>query len=64
MKADFTRGFAPDRQRGERYRRVLLQKGRAILDSDVAAQVDATDTAIRDALAPQRFDRRRQKSRA
>lgn len=50
MKGDFTRGFNPDRHRGETYRRVLLQKGRPLLDSDWAALVDATDTAIREAV--------------
>lgn len=50
MKGDFTRGFNPDTKRGERYRRVLLQQGRALLDSDIAALVDATDASIRDAV--------------
>lgn len=41
MYGDFTRGHAPDRARGRRYRRVLLQQGRPVLDSDVAARVDS-----------------------
>lgn len=50
MKGDFTRGFNPDSKRGERYRRVLLQQGRALLDSDIAALVDAVDANLRDTL--------------
>jgi hypothetical protein len=50
MKGDFTRGFNPDTKRGERYRRVLLQQGRALLDSDIAALVDAADDNLRDSL--------------
>jgi len=48
MKADLSRGHRPDRKRGEKYRRVLLQQGRLLLDSDVAAQVDAVDTLLRE----------------
>ncbi|RKG57582.1 hypothetical protein D7X30_18945 [Corallococcus sp. AB011P] len=48
MKGDFTRGHRPDAKRKEKYRRVLLQEGRLVLDSDVAASVDAADTLIRD----------------
>ena len=48
MKGDFTRGFEPDRERGKRYRRVLLQQGRVLLDSDHAALVDATDRSLRE----------------
>lgn len=48
MKGDFSRGHRPDHKRGERYRRVLLQQGRLVLDSDVAAGADATDRTIRD----------------
>lgn len=48
MKGDFTRGHRPDQKRGEKYRRVLLQEGRLVLDSDIAASVDATDALIRD----------------
>jgi Family of unknown function (DUF6519) len=51
MKGDFTRGHKPDRKRGEKYRRVLLQQGRLVLDSDVAASVDAVDTLVRDLAA-------------
>ncbi|HEY5959266.1 MAG TPA: hypothetical protein VIV60_22065 [Polyangiaceae bacterium] len=47
MKADFSRGFNPDRKRGMEYRRVLLQQGRVLLDSDVAAMVDANDQLLR-----------------
>ena len=42
MHGDFSRGHEPDRKRGRNYRRVLLQMGRPLLDSDVAASVDAT----------------------
>ncbi|MEM6791398.1 MAG: DUF6519 domain-containing protein [Myxococcota bacterium] len=48
MKGDFSRGHAPDRKRGETYRRVLLQQGRVLLDSDIAASVDAQDRLLRD----------------
>ncbi|WP_223645140.1 DUF6519 domain-containing protein [Corallococcus sp. EGB] len=48
MKGDFTRGHRPDSKRKEKYRRVLLQEGRLVLDSDVAASVDAADTLLRD----------------
>ncbi|MFO0589344.1 MAG: hypothetical protein U0441_17535 [Polyangiaceae bacterium] len=48
MKGDFTRGHLPDKKRGEKYRRVLLQEGRLVTDSDVAAGVDAIDTLLRD----------------
>ncbi|MBN8471775.1 hypothetical protein JYJ95_35160 [Corallococcus exiguus] len=48
MKGDFTRGHRPDAKRKEKYRRVLLQEGRLVLDSDVAASVDAADALIRD----------------
>ena len=41
MHGDFSRGHEPDRKRGRNYRRVLLQMGRPLLDSDVAASVDA-----------------------
>jgi Family of unknown function (DUF6519) len=41
MYGDYSRGIAPDRKRGRTYRRVLLQMGRPVLDSDVAASVDA-----------------------
>ncbi|MDB4930680.1 MAG: hypothetical protein JWM10_3164 [Myxococcaceae bacterium] len=51
MKADFSRGYRPDHKRGERYRRVLLQQGRVVLDSDVAASVDAADRTVRDVAA-------------
>ncbi len=48
MKGDFSRGHTPDRKRGEKYRRVLLQEGRLLLDSDIAASVDAYDRLLRD----------------
>ena len=48
MKGDFTRGFQPDQSRSKRYRRVLLQQGRVLLDSDHAAMVDATDRSLRE----------------
>lgn len=41
MHGDYSRGHEPDRKRGHSYRRVLLQMGRPVLDSDVAASVDA-----------------------
>jgi hypothetical protein len=44
---DFSRGHEPDRARGRHYRRVLLQQGRPLLDSDVAAEVDAVLEAVR-----------------
>jgi len=44
---DFSRGHEPDLARGRRYRRVLLQQGRPVLDSDVAARVDALLAEIR-----------------
>src|SRR4051812_29441173 len=47
MYGDYSRGIAPDRQRGRSYRRVLLQMGRPVLDSDVAASVDAVLGEIR-----------------
>ncbi|MEZ4293408.1 MAG: DUF6519 domain-containing protein [Polyangiaceae bacterium] len=51
MKGDFTRGHRPDKKRGEKYRRVLLQEGRLVLDSDVAAGADAVDTLLRDMVS-------------
>jgi hypothetical protein len=48
MKADFSRGFNPDDKRGKRYRRVLLQQGRVLLDSDAVAGVEATDRLLRE----------------
>jgi hypothetical protein len=44
---DFSRGHEPDRARGRHYRRVLLQQGRPLLDSDVAAEVDAVLETVR-----------------
>jgi Family of unknown function (DUF6519) len=41
MHGDYSRGHEPDRKRGRDYRRVLLQMGRPVLDSDVASMVDA-----------------------
>src|SRR3954447_22932190 len=48
MYGDYSRGHEPDRKRGRDYRRVLLQQGRPLLDSDVAALVDATLGEVRD----------------
>ncbi len=48
MKGDFTRGHNPDLQRGKRYRRVLLQQGRVLLDSDHAAAIGAIDRSLRE----------------
>src|SRR5260221_13551192 len=48
MKGVFSRGHQPDRKRGKIYRRVLLQQGRLLLDSDVAATVDAEDGMLRE----------------
>ncbi|MCP4936302.1 MAG: hypothetical protein GY927_19380 [bacterium] len=50
MKGDFSRGYNPDTKRAKSYRRVLLQQGRALLDSDVAALVDNTDKLIRETV--------------
>lgn len=50
MYGDFSRGHEPDRARGRRYRRVLLQQGRPVLDSDVAARVDALLAETRSAV--------------
>lgn len=47
MDGDFSRGHEPDRARGRHYRRVLLQQGRPLLDSDVAAEVDAILEVVR-----------------
>ncbi len=51
MKGDFTRGFNPDTKRGQTYRRVLLQQGRALLDSDMTAMSDAIEGSLRQNLA-------------
>jgi hypothetical protein len=45
---DFSRGHEPDLKRGHRYRRVLPQMGRPLIDSDLAASVDAVLGATRD----------------
>ncbi|MFB4317350.1 DUF6519 domain-containing protein [Actinomadura sp. 21ATH] len=47
MYGDFSRGHEPDRARGRGYRRVLLQQGRPVLDSDMAAGADALLHEIR-----------------
>ena len=47
MYGDYSRGHEPDRKRGRNYRRVLLQMGRPVLDSDVAATVDAVLGEVR-----------------
>ncbi|MFN0245408.1 MAG: DUF6519 domain-containing protein [Kofleriaceae bacterium] len=51
MKGDFTRGTHPDRKRGKRYRRVLVQQSRVLLDSDAAALVDSFDHELRQVTA-------------
>ncbi|MFP2930080.1 DUF6519 domain-containing protein [Pyxidicoccus sp. 3LG] len=50
MKGDFSRGTSPDGKRGRHYRRVLLQQGRVLLDSDHAATVDALQREDRNTL--------------
>jgi hypothetical protein len=47
MYGDYSRGHEPDRKRGHNYRRVLLQMGRPVLDSDVASMVDAVLGEVR-----------------
>ncbi len=47
MHGDFSRGHEPDRDRAQHYRRVLLQQGRPLLDSDVAAGTDALLETVR-----------------
>ncbi len=47
MHGDYSRGHEPDSKRGRDYRRVLLQMGRPVLDSDVAATVDAVLGQVR-----------------
>lgn len=49
MYGDYSRGHEPDRKRGRNYRRVLLQMGRPVLDSDVASMVDAVLGQVRTA---------------
>jgi hypothetical protein len=48
MHGDFSRGHRPDRGRGRRYQRVLLQQGRALLDSDFNALSDASEWRLRE----------------
>jgi len=48
MYGDYSRGHEPDRKRGRNYRRVLLQMGRPVLDSDVASMVDALLGEVRE----------------
>ncbi len=50
MKGDFSRGHRPDAKRGQAYRRVLLQQGRVLLDSDIAAMADAEEAKLREAV--------------
>ena len=50
MEGDFSRGHRPDAKRGKRYRRVLVKQGAAILDSDLAALVDAQEQMVREAV--------------
>lgn len=47
MRGYFSRGHEPDAARGQAYRRVLLQMGRPVLDSDVAAGTEALLGGIR-----------------
>ena len=47
MYGDFSRGHEPDAKRGRRYRRVLPQMGRPLIDSDLAASADALLGEIR-----------------
>ncbi|MBD0330883.1 MAG: hypothetical protein ICV64_12365 [Thermoleophilia bacterium] len=49
MHGDYSRGHEPDRKRGRSYRRVLLQMGRPLLDSDFASMVDAVLGEVRTA---------------
>jgi hypothetical protein len=49
MYGDYSRGHEPDRKRGRNYRRVLLQMGRPVLDSDHASMVDAVLGEVRSA---------------
>jgi hypothetical protein len=51
MKGDFSRGYNPDRKRLRQYRRILLQQGRLLLDSDYNASVDALAEANRLGIA-------------
>ena len=46
MKADLSRGHRPDWKRGKAYNRVLLQQGRLLLDSDVAALSDSLSAQV------------------
>jgi len=48
MHGDFSRGHRPDRKRGKAYRRVLLQQGRPLLDSDFNALSDANEHLLRE----------------
>lgn len=48
MQGDFSRGFNPDRKRGKDYRRVLLQQGSVLLDSDFNTSIDTQDQLIRE----------------
>jgi N-acetylneuraminic acid mutarotase len=48
MHGDFSRGHRPDRKRGKAYQRVLLQQGRALLDSDFNALSDAHEHLLRE----------------
>ena len=50
MEGNFSRGHRPDSKRGRRVRRVLIQQGAALLDSDLAAMTDATDRLLREGL--------------
>lgn len=48
MRGNFSRGIETDRKRGKKYTRVLVEQGSPILDSDLAAMVDAEHHIDRD----------------
>ena len=50
MEGDFSRGHRPDGKRGKTYRRVLIEQGAALLDSDLAALVEAGEGLLREAV--------------
>lgn len=50
MEGDFSRGYRPDAKRGRSYRRVLARQGAALLDSDLHALMDASDSIDRRGL--------------
>lgn len=50
MEGDFSRGHRPDAKRGLSYRRVLARQGAALLDSDLLALMDTSDSIDRRGL--------------